>query len=142
MMLPDQPRALRDPTMRFLRQCQTGIFVPYISTVVHDEIILAPAVAAARIQREIRRLAPTLLSPDRASEELAQAYLDAGVIPAHKRHDARHVAVATVAGLATVVSWNHRHLANERKQALFAAVNRLAGFDQPLVIHTPLEVMQ
>ncbi len=92
--------------------------------------------------REINKLAPSLLELNEKSEELAGAYLEAGVIPAHKRDDARHVAIATVAGLEIVVSWNHRHLANERKRNLFNAVNRLAGYEQTLLIHTPFEVMQ
>ena len=41
--------------------------------------IAFPARTAGRILREIERSAPTWLYPDRASEELAQAYLDAGV---------------------------------------------------------------
>jgi hypothetical protein len=53
-----------------------------------------------------------------------------------------HVARASVAGLEIVVSWNHRHLANERKRVLYNAVNRLAGYEQMLLIHTPFEVMQ
>jgi hypothetical protein len=75
-------------------------------------------------------------------EELAEGYLQAGVIPVKKQDDARHVAVATVAGLEIVVSWNHRHLANEKKRALFNAVNRLRGYEQAIVIHTPFEVVQ
>jgi hypothetical protein len=78
----------------------------------------------------------------RRARGLAEAYLQAGVIPAKKRDDARHVAIATVAGLEVVVSWNHRHLANERKRTLFNAVNRLRGYNQVLVIHTPFEVMR
>ena len=66
----------------------------------------------------------------------------AGVIPAKKRDDARHVAIATVAGLELVVSWNHRRVANERKWTLFNAVNRLAGYEQLLMILTPFEVLQ
>jgi hypothetical protein len=142
MTLENQPRALREPTKRFLRQCGLGVFVPYISTVVLQEIALAGASAATRVVREINRLAPELLEPSEASEGLADAYLRAGVIPAKKRDDARHVAVATVAGLDIVVSWNHRHLSNERKRALFNAVNSLEGYDKMLLIHTPFEVMQ
>jgi hypothetical protein len=52
------------------------------------------------------------------------------------------VAIATVASLEIVASWNHRHLANERKRTLFNAVNRLAGYEQVLLIHPPFEVMQ
>jgi hypothetical protein len=142
MSLASQPRALREPTRQFLRQCGSGVFLPYISTVVLREIALAETSAATRMVHEINRLAPVALEPTEESEELAEAYLRAGVIPAKKRDDARHVAIATVAGLEIVVSWNHRHLANERKRALFNAVNRLAGFERVLLIHTPFEVMQ
>ena len=142
MMLENQPRALREPTKQFLRQCAEGIFVPYISTVVLQEIALAEASAAAQMVAEINKLTPLALEPSEESEELADAYLEAGIIPLKKRDDARHVAIATVAGLEIVVSWNHRHLANERKSDLYNAVNRLAGYEQVLAIHTPFEVMQ
>jgi len=110
MTLPNQPRALRQPTQQFLRQCRAGHFRPCISTVVFDEIALAPASALARMLREVDALAPETLQLTDESEQLAEAYLRAGVIPAKKRDDARHVAIATVAGLEIVVSWNHRHL--------------------------------
>jgi len=142
MTLDDQPWALRQPTNEFLRQCAAGLFLPYISSVVADEIALAPAAQAAQMMQEINRLAPAILNLSEESEQLAQKYLQAGVIPAKKQDDARHVAIATVAGLEIVVSWNHRHLANERKRALFNEVNRLAGYEQVLIIHTPFEVMQ
>jgi hypothetical protein len=142
MTLANQPRALREPTRQFLRQCGLGIFVPYISTVVLQEIARAGESAGARMLREINKLAPVALEPSQASEELAEAYLRAGVIPAKKQDDARHVAIATVAGLEIVVSWNHRHMANERKRTLFIAVNRLAGYEQELLIHTPFEVLR
>jgi hypothetical protein len=142
MMLENQPRALREPTKRFLRQCVSGLFVPYVSTVVLLEIALAEPAAAERMVREINKLSPNALEPTEESEELAEAYLRAGVIPAKKREDARHVAIATVAGLEIVVSWNHRHMANERKRTLFNAVNHLAGYERVLLIHTPFEVIQ
>lgn len=141
MTLPNQPRALREPTKQFLRLCLSGMFVPHISTVVIQEITLADPAAATRMVQEINKLAPVALEPSEESEELAEAYLREGVIPAKKRDDARHVAIATVAGLEIVVSWNHRHLANERKRTLFNVVNRLAGYEHVLLIHTPFEVM-
>lgn len=142
MMLENQPRALREPTKQFLRQCAAGFFVPYVSTVVLQEIALAEASSAAQMVREINKLTPLALEPSEESEELAEAYLEAGIIPLKKLDDARHVAIATVAGLEIVVSWNHRHLANERKSELYNTVNRIAGYEQGMLIHTPFEVMQ
>ena len=81
------------------------------------------------------------LRPRIGADALAEAYFQPGAIPAKKRHDGRPVAIAIVAGLEVVVTWNHRHLAHERKWTLFNAVNRLAGYEQPLIILTPFEVM-
>jgi len=142
MTLPSQPRALREPTKQFLAQCRSGIFVPYVSTVVLQEILHADASDAKRMLAELDRLNPVELEPSPESERLADEYIRAGVIPAKKRDDARHVAIATTAGLERVVSWNHRHLANERKRELFNAVNRLMGHEQVLLILTPFEVLR
>ena len=142
MTLENQPAALRQPTWQFLRQCSAGLFVSYISTIVAQEIDRADEFAIEQMVKEVEKLVPVMLQPSEDSEELAEAYLRAGVIPAKKRADALHVAIATVAGIDIVVSWNHRHIANERKRSLFAAVNRLAGYNQELRIHTPFEVIQ
>ena len=142
MTLPSQPRALREPSKRFLRQCRAGLFVPYISTVVLQEIARASAGDADQMVMEINRLAPIELTPSAEVEQLAEEYLKAGIVPAKKRDDARHVALATVSDMEILVSWNHRHLANKRKKELFNAVNKLAGRAQPLEICTPFEVLQ
>jgi hypothetical protein len=141
MTLGDQPRALREPTQEFLEQCALGLFVPYISRIVLGEISLAPPFAAGQMVRQINKLAPAILELSNQSEDLAESYLRAGIIPAKKKDDARHVAIASVGGIEILVSWNHRHLANERKRTLFNAVNRLAGYNQELLILTPFEAI-
>src|SRR5438874_5108654 len=85
MTLENQPRALRQPTNQFLQQCASGRFAPYISMVVLEEIASAPASAATRMVREITKLAPPTLELSEKSEDLAEAYLKAGVIPANKQ---------------------------------------------------------
>jgi hypothetical protein len=123
MTLPSQPRALREPTKQFLNQCRSGLFIAYISTVVLKEIVRANPRDAARMLTEINKLVPTELIPSAESEQLADEYITAGVLPAKKRDDARHVAIATLSGIELLISWNHRHLANDRKKELFNAVN-------------------
>jgi len=99
MTLRSQPRALREPSKHFLRQCQSGLFVPYISTVVLQEIVRAGAEDAVQMLAEINQLVPIELSPNSASEELAEEYIKVGIVPAKKRDDARHVAIATLGGV-------------------------------------------
>jgi hypothetical protein len=142
MTVPGQPPALRQPTIEFSRQCAAGYFQVFVSQVVLDEMALAPLAAVEHMRYEIERLAPPILEAKAECDELAQAYLTAGVIPAKKRDDARHVAVATIARIELVLSWNHKHLANDRKWALFNATNLLAGYDHELRILTPFEAMR
>ena len=52
----------------------------------------------------------------------------------------RHVAVATVHGLAVSVSWNFLHMFNLRREAGFNAVNLLQGYP-PVRIISPLELI-
>ena len=54
--------------------------------------------------------------------------------------DALHVALATVAGCALIVSWNFRHIVNYRRIPMYNAVNTLQGFGD-LAIFSPLEVI-
>jgi hypothetical protein len=53
--------------------------------------------------------------------------------------DAQHIAVATVARVDVLVSWNFRHIVNVDRIHGFNAVNLRAGY--PLLeIRSPLEV--
>ena len=142
MTVPGQPRALREPTRRLLSRCRSGEFLPHISPIVLQKAARAGVRAAQRILAEIDKLEPLTLSLDTESEELATSYIKAGIIPAKKRDDARLVAIATVGRMDILVSWNHRHMANDRKKELFNAVNLLAGYEQLLLLHTPFEVLQ
>ena len=83
------------------------------------------------------------LTPDEQREAFALAgqYLAAGVIPAVKREDAVHLAIATVRQYDILLSWNFRHLANIRKQTQVNAVNAQAGYLRPLNLLNPMEVM-
>jgi uncharacterized membrane-anchored protein len=73
-------------------------------------------------------------------ERLAGLYVAKAIVPAAKTADALHVAYAVVHGMDILLSWNFRHLANVRKEALFASVNMEQGYRQPLRLLSPLEV--
>ncbi|MCU0784051.1 MAG: type II toxin-antitoxin system VapC family toxin [Verrucomicrobia bacterium] len=82
----------------------------------------------------------TMLTGDPEIERLADLYLAQGIIPAKKREDALHVAHATVHELDILLSWNFKHLANVRREALIAAINQQEGHWHTLRLVSPLEV--
>lgn len=61
-------------------------------------------------------------------------------MPEKKGDDALHVAIATVAEMDALVTWNFQHLANLRKTELFHSVNLEKGYFKKLEIVTPMEV--
>jgi hypothetical protein len=73
-------------------------------------------------------------------EQLAKLYVRRQLMPATKFEDALHVAYATVHQMDILLSWNFKHLANVRREALIVTVNQAAGYRYPLRLLSPLEV--
>ena len=62
------------------------------------------------------------------------------VMGAGMRADAQHIAMATVARVDVLVSWNFKHIVRLDKIRLFNAVNIEQGY-KPLTIYSPREVI-
>ncbi len=138
----EQNPALREVTLEFLSRCRDRLLLPCISAVVAEEVARAPLGTRNAILQYIRDLSPTVLPISADADELAQRFVDQGVLPGTRLDDARHVACAFVSDVDLLVSWNYRHIANVRKAEGFNAVAVLAGYAADLAIHTPLEVME
>jgi predicted nucleic acid-binding protein len=134
----------REATRELLTRCRdsAGRISMYISAFVMDEVRDAPGKLAARLEALIAELRPRMQDPPPGVDELARSYADLGALPAGKPADRLHVAIATVAEMDILVSWNYRHLVNVGRRAKISAVNNLAGHWKPLQIATPFEVLE
>ncbi len=128
-------------TVEFLKQAKERVVVPYISTLVLDEVTRADARRREGILGEIAGVRPILLRRSQQADDLAGRYVQAGVLPPSDEVDALHVAIATVCEMDVLASWNQRHLANIRRRDVFNSVNRVAGYRKMLEIANPLEVL-
>lgn len=129
----------QEPTRRLWRMAEAGECRFVASTVTQEEATLAPP----EVVRLFARTFPddgTLLELTPRAEELARAYLAAGVVSAKYVDDARHVAIATTHGIGVLVTWNFRHLANYRREAGFNRVNLENGYPAVRII-SPLEIV-
>ncbi len=73
-------------------------------------------------------------------EDLAKAYISAGILGRASERDATHIASASVADVDLVVSWNFRHIVHYDKIQGYQAVNLLNGY-RPIIIYSPREVV-
>jgi hypothetical protein len=95
----------------------------FVSTLVLEEVDRAPEGVRRRIEIELRRTGVTLLEESTESLRLARLYIASGAIPASAEADVRHIAVATVNGVHTVISWNFRHMVNLTRRRQINSIN-------------------
>ena len=95
----------------------------FISTLVLEEVDRAPETVRGRITAELRRSRAIVLEESAESLMLTRLYMASGAMPANGEYDARHLAVATVNGIRTVVSWNFRHMVNVERRRQINAIN-------------------
>jgi predicted nucleic acid-binding protein len=110
-----------------------------LSELTIRELALAPAAVRELLATvpdahiEVVRLTP-------AANELARRYLAEGILKANMLADAQHIAMATVAKVDALVSWNFRHVVNLPRIRGYHGVNAKLGYST-LEIRSPREVL-
>jgi hypothetical protein len=115
-----------------------GRFVPVVSDLVVAECDAAPPAVRSKLD-EVLAFGAELLAIDRETLELAEQYAGHEILPPRFRNDLLHIAVATVADVDVLVSWNFKHIVRLDKIRRYSAVNLEAGY-RPLQIRSPREV--
>lgn len=82
-----------------------------------------------------------MIAESPAAQELADAYLQRGVVGPGSRADSMHVALATIGRVDVLVSWNFKHIVNLGRIRRFNAVNVEYGY-AILDVRTPKEVLE
>jgi hypothetical protein len=128
----------REASRRLLAAFAAGELTLVLSELTLRELETAPeSVRMALGQVPPGHVEALALSPE--AEELAAAYIDEGAVGERMRADALHIALATVARVDVLVSWNFKHIVNLRRIHAYNAVNLKKGY--PLLeIRTPREV--
>ena len=121
-----------------VRDFEEGSFLPVVSEVVAAELEFAPEAVKAKWD-EILQLAPELLEVTEEATVLTASYAEHGALPPKFRNDMLHIALATVADVDVLVSWNFKHIVRLDKIRIFNAVNLELGYKQ-LQIYSPREV--
>lgn len=82
-----------------------------------------------------------LLQSSPEVDELVAVYVKHKLMPTDATGDARHLALATFYGCASLATWNCRHIANPNKREHIERVNAMLGFETPLLV-TPFELLE
>jgi hypothetical protein len=108
-----------------------------------SDVVLMEAAAgdAGYARKRLEALAAfPALRPTAASQALAHALVDSGVLPAKASGDAAHIALAAAHRIHFLLTWNCRHIANAEILRQVERVCRAHHLDCPVVC-TPHELM-
>jgi len=114
-------------------------FQGFVSNILIEEVERAPEDIRAGLKDLVKTGNFEILYENDECAVLAGEYIRRGILSKRYRDDARHIAVAVVHDIDTIVTWNCRHMANLSKKRLVNGVNLIMGYRQ-IDIVTPLEV--
>ncbi|HEX8432956.1 MAG TPA: type II toxin-antitoxin system VapC family toxin [Longimicrobium sp.] len=109
----------------------------YTSEFVVTEAQRGDPVMAARRVDHLSRM--TLLYPDLRATSLADALVERGPLPASATMDASHIALAAVYGMDYLLTWNCKHIANEKMRPTIERICQAHGFIAPILC-TPAQL--
>ena len=115
-----------------------GYLKPVVSDIVANEINDAP-IYVGRKYTEIISYGAELLKANDESTKLMRHHRSHKILSDKFEDDMMHIALATVAQVDILVSWNFKHIVHYDKIRQFNAINIDQGY-KPLVIYSPREV--
>ena len=122
-----------------MQDFREGRFAPVLSEVTAAEVQQAPERVQV-VYAELLAIGAGVVQVTEGALELADAYQERGILTPRFYDDGLHIAVATVAEVDVLTSWNFRHIVHFDKIRRFSAVNIEYGY-RPLQIFSPREVM-
>jgi hypothetical protein len=103
-----------EATERLFQEIRAGHAEAFTSTEVTRELANAPEPLRTDLLRVLRAYRLTELEATEEARELAEKYLEAGIIPRKAESGDLHIATAVVNNLDVVVSWNLQQIVKTR----------------------------
>ena len=135
----DEDRDAHTDTVVLFKEIANGKYEAYTSLYVIDELEDAPSEKRDKMISLIERYGITVLSLSQEAEQLADIYVEQGVIPLKYRTDGVHIAVAAVNDLDLIISMNFQHIVKRKTKFRTESINLINSY-RPVEICTPMEV--
>ena len=127
-------------TLKFFEEIKSGLYMPYTSDYVLQELKRTDEPKQSRMIELISRYEMIFLERNDEAERLANLYVAEGVFSEKYFTDAVHIAVATVNDLDFIVSFNFRHIVKRKTMTLTEGINIRESYKR-IGIHSPTEVI-
>lgn len=112
----------------------------FTSVAVLEELEKAPEPKRSQMLSLIAQYKITTLEIDPAAYDLADLYIEMGIIPARFRFDGIHIAMSAIHEMDCIISLNFHHINKLKTKTATEIVHRMKSYNNPFIC-TPGEVV-
>ncbi len=124
----------------FLKCLRTERWFFVVSDLMELELLEAPSIVGELLSRYSKHCFEKVCLTEEATK-LAASYIVEKVVGKSSIEDCRHIAIATIAKVDVLASWNFRHIVNLDKIRGYNSVNLRNGYSI-LEIRSPKELLK
>ena len=108
----------------------------YISDIVLNEIYECNEEKLRILLNYLNQIEYTVIRTDKDTIELAEKFIDFGILKQKSFDDCQHIAAAILAGCDIITSWNFKHIVNVKTVRGVKTITTLEGY-KDLLIYPP-----
>lgn len=136
----DAPERMRD-TLQLWELFRQGQYEVYISDIVIQEIDNCKKDKLQILRDYLRQIEYDIIETDNRTIELAEKFIDFGILKQKSFDDCQHIAAAILAGCDIIVSWNFKHIVNVKTIRGVKVITTLEGY-KDLLIYPPSALLE
>jgi predicted nucleic acid-binding protein len=136
----DAPEKMQD-TLELWEIFKEGVYDVYISDIVLREIDRCSEEKLNIVLDYLEQISYTIIETNQDTIEMAEKFIDFGILKQNSFDDCQHIAAAILAGCDIVISWNFKHIVNVRTVRNIKIITTLEGY-KDLQIYPPSVLLE
>ncbi|MDR2346233.1 MAG: hypothetical protein LBE18_09220 [Planctomycetaceae bacterium] len=127
-------------TQRLFEKISENEIEAYSSVYVLEELDKATEPKRSEMINLISKYRIIVLEIDQRTYDLAEIYVEMGIIPIKFRVDGIHIAMAAIHNMDCIISLNFHHINKLKTKMATEIIHRMKGYNNPFIC-TPMEVI-
>lgn len=136
----DAPEKMED-TLHLWKLLKEGVYEVYISDIVISEISVCNEEKLRILMDSLKQIDYNIIETDEDTVELAEKFIDFGILKQKSFDDCQHIAAAILAGCDIITSWNFKHIVNVRTVRGVKVITTMEGY-KDLLIYPPTVLLE
>ena len=136
----DAPEKMQE-TQRLWQLFREGRYDVYISDIVITEIGQCTPAKRDILMEYLNQVDYFVFTTSESTVNLAEKFIDFGILKQKSFDDCRHIAAAILAGCDIITSWNFKHIVNVKTVRGVRTITTLEGY-KDLLIYPPSILVQ